>query len=321
MSIECIGIVGLGLLGRGVATSLIAHGFRTVAYNRSAHGRDTANQHVRDSLTDMVAHGKLTSREAEDNLRSLHVVDRMDALGTCDFIIESVVEDLAKKSELFDELEPLIDSQTVIGSNTSALPITLIQRARSHPERFVGMHWGEPCHISRFQEVIRGEQTNDAAFDAAVALSYACGKDPSLIQKDMRGFVTNRLMYAMLREAFHLLESGVADVDTIDRSFRNDIGFWSTIAGPFRWMDLTGISAYARVIIDLFPDLANTTELPDTMKRMLETGAEGVSNGMGFYEYDTESAKQWEEKWRAFTWQVRELADYYVPTDSQEPIS
>ena len=321
MSLDCIGVVGLGLLGRGIATTLVAHGFRTIAYDHSARGRESANQHVHDSLAEMVEHGKLTSRQVEDNLSMLQIVDHMDSLNVCDFVIESIVEDLAQKSTLFDELEALIDPQTVVGSNTSALPITLIQRGRIHPGRFVGMHWGEPCHISRFQEIIRGEETTDAAFDSAVALSYACGKEPSLVQKDMRGFITNRLMYAMLREALHLLESGVADVETIDRSFRNDIGFWSTIAGPFRWMDLTRISAYARVIKDLFPELANTTELPDTMKHMLDTGAEGVSNQLGFYEYDAESAQQWEEKWKAFTWQVRELADHYVPTDSQEPVS
>lgn len=317
MSLECIGIVGLGLLGRGIATSLVAHGFRTIAYNRSARGRDIARGHVRDALGELAEHGKLTSQQAEDNLHLLQIVDQLEPLSACDFVIESIVEDLDQKSALFDELEPLLDSQTVIGSNTSALPITLIQRSCRHPGRFVGMHWGEPCHISRFQEVIRGEQTTDAAFDTAVALSYACGKDPSLVQKDIRGFITNRLMYAMLREALYLLENGVADVETIDRSFRNDIGFWATIAGPFRWMDLTGISAYARVMKDLFPQLAKTRELPDTMKRMLDTGAEGVSNQMGFYEYDAESARKWEENWREFTWYVRELADRYIPTRTQ----
>jgi 3-hydroxybutyryl-CoA dehydrogenase len=239
----------------------------------------------------------------------------MDALSGSQFVIESIVENFAHKAAVFDDLESILPAETVIGTNTSALPITLIQQGRTHPGRFVGMHWGEPCHISRFQELVRGEQTTDATFAIATELSIACGKEPSLVQKDVRGFIANRLMYAMFREALHLLESGVADVETIDRSFRNDMGFWATIAGPFRWMDLTGIEAYASVMKDLFPELANTKQLPDTMQRMLDSNANGVSNLKGFYEYDAESAQQWMSRWTEFTWQIRDLADHHVPVN------
>jgi 3-hydroxybutyryl-CoA dehydrogenase len=317
MRLETIGIIGLGLLGRGIAATLVANGFRTIAYDQSPDAREVAHRHVRDALSEIVKHGWITPQQAEKNLSGLRIVDHIDALSTCDFVIESIDEEFARKAALFDELESLVSDETVIGTNTSALPITLIQQGRTRPGRFVGMHWGEPCHISRFQEVIRGEHTTDAAFAAAVELSIACGKEPALVQKDVRGFISNRLMYAMLRESLHLLESGVADVETIDRAFRNDIGFWATIAGPFRWMDLTGISAYASVMKDLFPELANTTELPETMQRMLDSNAEGVSNQKGFYEYDAESAREWLKRWTQFTWQIRELADRYVPVDDR----
>jgi 3-hydroxybutyryl-CoA dehydrogenase len=315
MPLETIGVVGLGLLGRGISATLIANGFRTVAYDHSLDARANVRSHVRDALGEIVAHGWIAPHQADENLRLLRVVDHLDAFSTCDFVIESIVEDIDHKAALFDELESLLPPETVIGTNTSALPITLIQRGRIHPGRFVGMHWGEPCHISRFQELVRGEQTTDATLSLAKDLSIACGKEPSLVQKDVRGFIANRLMYAMLREALHLLESGVADVETIDRSFRNDMGFWATIAGPFRWMDLTGIPAYATVMKDLFPQLANTTQLPEAMQRMLDSNSNGVSNLKGFYEYDDESAEQWVKRWTQFTWQIRELADQHVPVN------
>jgi 3-hydroxybutyryl-CoA dehydrogenase len=315
MPLETIGVVGLGLLGRGIAATLVANGFRTIAYDHSSDARENARSHVSDALSEIVAHDWITRDQADENLSLLCVVDHMDALSNCDFVIESIDEDIARKAVVFDELEALLPPETVIGTNTSALPITLIQQGRTHPGRFVGMHWGEPCHISRFQELVRGEQTTDVTFAIAKELSIACGKEPSLVQKDVRGFIANRLMYAMLREALHLLETGVADVETIDRSFRNDMGFWATIAGPFRWMDLTGIPAYASVMKDLFPQLANTTQLPDTMQRMLDSNANGVSNQRGFYEYDDESAQQWVKRWTQFTWQIRELADHYVPVN------
>lgn len=319
MQLETIGVVGLGLLGRGIAATLVANGFRTIAYDQSAEAREFAKHHARDALFEIVKHGWIQPQQAEKRLSGLRIVDHIDALSVCDFVIESIDEEYGRKVALFDQLESVLLEETVIGTNTSALPITLLQQGRVHPGRFVGMHWGEPCHISRFQEIIRGEHTTDIAFAAAMELSASCGKEPALVQKDVRGFISNRLMYAMLRESLHLLESGVADVETIDRAFRNDIGFWATVAGPFRWMDLTGISAYAAVMKDLFPELANTTQLPETMQRMLDSNAEGVSNQKGFYEYDAESAQEWLRRWTEFTWKIRELADRYVPVD--DPIS
>src|ERR1051326_3240559 len=145
----------------------------------------------------------------------------------------------------------------IIASNLSSRPISSLQKARRHPERFVGMHWGEPAEIMRYLEIIPGNRTSPEAIRLTRRLGEACGKEPSALNVDIRGFVSNRMMYAMMREAFYLVESGVADLETVDRSFRNDIGWWATIAGPFRWMDLTGIPAYATVAEGLFPKLCN----------------------------------------------------------------
>ena len=251
MPLETIGVVGLGLLAEESQQHSSLTDFaqlRTITFRCTGACAFSRSRRPQRNCW----HGWITRHQADENLSLLRVADHLDALNTCDFVIESIVEDIDHKAALFDELESLLPPETVIGTNTSALPITLIQQGRTHPGRFVGMHWGEPCHISRFQELVRGEQTTDVTFTLAKELSIACGKEPSLVQKDVRGFIANRLMYAMLREALHLLESGVADVETIDRSFRNDMGFWATIAGPFRWMDLTGIPAYASVMKDLF---------------------------------------------------------------------
>jgi 3-hydroxybutyryl-CoA dehydrogenase len=183
----------------------------------------------------------------------------------------------------------------------------MLQRGRKHPERFIGTHWAEPCHLTRFLEVIRGDQTNDATADAAMALAKQAGKDPSLVKKDVEGFIVNRLGYAMYREAFWLLENDVADVETIDRSFRNAISVWGNIAGPFRWMDLTGIPAYAAVMKRLFPQLNNATEVPATMRQVVESGAKGISNGRGFYQYTPEEAERWERMLIENVWRVRDM--------------
>ena len=131
------------------------------------------------------------------------------------------------------------------------------------------------------------------------------------MKRDIRGFITNRLMYALLREAFHLVAKGYAAPADIDRSMRNDLGYWITFAGPFRFMDLTGIPAYAAVMKDLFPELDCSREVPELMKQVVESGGLGVANAKGFYEYTPEQAKRWEELFLEYTYDIRALAMKY----------
>lgn len=311
---ETIGVIGLGLLGRGIAACLLGHGLHVIGFSRSRETRDAAQRHIDEAIHELIERANYP-RERLDWRDRYRETDDLASLGSCSFIIESIVEDFTAKQAVYDQLEQVVGRHVPIASNTSALPISLLQRPRRYPDRFVGMHWGEPCHVLRFLEIIRGEETSEQAFEATIELAQRVGKEPSLVRKDVRGFVTNRLMYAMLREAFHLLETGVADIETIDRSFRNDMGWWATIAGPFRWMDLTGIPAYAAVMKELLPELSSATEVPPTLQKMVEENADGISNRRGFYEYSEAEAEAWERKWYEFTWDIRRLAEKYVPVE------
>ena len=131
------------------------------------------------------------------------------------------------------------------------------------------------------------------------------------MRRDVRGFITNRLMYAMLREAFHLVEGGYATPADVDRSCRNDYGYWITFAGLFRYMDLTGIPAYAAVMRDLFPDLDCSKEVPRLMREVVESGALGIANAKGFYNYTPAEARRWEKKFLKFSYEIRALAQKY----------
>jgi 3-hydroxybutyryl-CoA dehydrogenase len=123
-------------------------------------------------------------------------------------------------------------------------------------------------------------------------------------------------MYAMMREAFHLVESGVASIADVDRSLRNDLGYWITFAGPFRFMDLTGIPAYAAVMRDLLPDLNCSTEVPRLMAKVVKAGAKGISNAKGFYRYTPEAAKRWENRFLKFSYDIRALAQKYEENEN-----
>ncbi|OGG02618.1 MAG: hypothetical protein A3F83_13270 [Candidatus Glassbacteria bacterium RIFCSPLOWO2_12_FULL_58_11] len=306
-----VGLIGLGLMGQGIASSLIANGFKVVAFSRSPEREIQSRQRIAEALEQLVER-KFIERSAAAGWPERFVFVRsLEALKGCPFIIETVKEDLKLKLEIYRKLEAFLPAGTVIASNTSSLPISILQEGRKHPGRFIGMHWAEPAEITRYQEIIKGRQTSARAVKLTVRLAERCGKEPSVLNFDIRGFISNRLMYAMMREACHLVEAGVADIETVDRSFRNDIGWWATLAGPFRWMDLTGIPAYATVMEGLFPELSNARTVPKIMKVTAEGGAQGITNLKGFYEYDKESAHAWEKAWMDFTYDIRKLVEKY----------
>ena len=310
---KTVAVAGLGLLGRGIVTCLLSRGFRVVAFDADPAARGTARRHVEGGLTELVDRGGFDRAILADWRERYVEADGVAAFASADFVIESIFEDLDAKRRLFDDIEAVVAPNTPVASNTSALPITVLQSGRKHAERFIGLHWAEPCHLTRFLEVVRGEQTNDATVDAALALGAAAGKEPSLVKRDVEGFIVNRLGYAMYREAFWLLENGVADVATIDRAFSNAMSVWANVAGPFRWMDLTGVPAYAAVMKRLFPQLSNATDVPRTMRELVGRGGAGVSNGVGFYDYTPEDADRWERVLRENVWRVRAMQDELIP--------
>src|SRR5207247_6689575 len=166
----------------------------------------------------------------------------------------------------------------------TTIPHTELKNNAIHQERIMGIQWGKPAHITRFMEIICGKNTLPVHAERALALARQLGKEPSLLRKDVRGFITNRVMYAMLREAFHLVESGVASIADVDRSLRNDLGYWITFAGPFRFMDFTGIPAYCAVMRYLLPDLDCSKQVPSLIAKLVQSGAQGTANARGFYD-------------------------------------
>jgi 3-hydroxybutyryl-CoA dehydrogenase len=269
----------------------------------------------------MAEHAAGAAREIVDQWRTRYcATQRVDDWPSCDFVVESIDEDVEAKQLVFDEIEASIDASTPIGSNTSAIPITALQQGRRHPGRFFGMHWFEPAYVTRFLELVPGDETSQETMTKAVSLAKRCGKDPSLLAKDIPGFIVNRLGYAVYREAMNLLELGVADAETIDRSFRNACGVWSTILGPFAWIDSTGgPQLYAKAMSHVLPTLSNATDLPQPLQRLIAEGAEGCGNGRGFYRYGPRDGEAIEKSFHEHAWRNRALVDELFPL-KDEPV-
>jgi 3-hydroxybutyryl-CoA dehydrogenase len=307
-----IGLVGLGLTGRGIASCLLARGLRVIGYSRSEATRRASVRHIDEALRELVRRRVVAPAAVRDWRRRFELVNELSPLAPCRFVIESVKEEYALKRTLFEDLESIVAPDAVLATNTSSIPISALQSGLEFPARFIGMHWGEPAQVLRYLEIIPGRRTAKRTIRRTEALAATCDKEPTVLKEDIRGFLSNRMMYAMIREAFHLVESGVADIETVDRSFRNDIGWWALLAGPFRWMDLTGIPSYALVMEDLLPELSTGKKVPALMRSVVASGAKGIANARGFYGYTPRTARQWEKRWVEFTYEMRRVADLYA---------
>jgi 3-hydroxybutyryl-CoA dehydrogenase len=318
MEVNIVGVAGLGLLGRGIASCLLAHDITVVAYDLSPIGFAEARTAIAHAIHELVQRGYCSPSLQTDWQKRYTEATSLAQFAACDFVIESIVESLEAKAKLFDQLEAFLPSTVPVASNTSALPITLLQKDREHPHRFLGMHWAEPAHATRFLELIRGDLTNDESMHAAARLALRLGKDPCVVQQDIPGFIANRIGYAMYREACNLLTMGVADAETIDRSFRNSVGLWATVCGPFRWIDLTGGPAlYGKAMAGVLPTLSNATEVPEPIASMMQANVGGIRDGHGFFEYTPAEAKAWEDIYREHVWRVRKAADEVFPLHTE----
>lgn len=306
-----IATIGLGLMGSSIATCLLAAGHKVTSLVRNLEKGIQAQTKILNFLKQLKEE-RLLGEEPAEVIKRMTVTDNIQLLAGYTIVIESIHESVEDKQKLFHQLEAVVSPSTIIGSNTSAIPVTILQKGLKYPERLLGIHWGEPAHVTRFMEVICGNDSSETYAHTIMQLAESWGKEPSLVRKDIRGFITNRLMYALMREAFFLVKNGYATYEDIDRACRNDMGSWMTLAGPFRYMDLTGIPAYLTVMTGLFPELDNAAVAPDFVKDLVASGATGTANAHGFYPYTQKTAEKWEQTFVDFTYDIRGLSEKYM---------
>jgi len=305
-----VGVVGLGLMGCSITTCLLIAGHDVIAVAPIAADILTAENRITTHLK-RSKQEKLIQNDPEVYLKKLRVTEDYRLLKDCALVIECTLENSDIKKSVYSKIEEIISAEALLASNTSAIPISTLQNLTKHPERFFGLHWAEPSHTTRFLEIICGNKSDIAKGEALYSLSHFWGKEPTLVRKDIRGFITNRIMYAAYREAIYLVENGYATVEDVDRACRNNAGYWMTLVGVFRWMDLTGVPAYHTVMKDLFPTLNNSTEVPKLIDDIVKAGGKGVANAYGFHKYSPEEAKLWEETFTDFSYEIRKLAMKY----------
>lgn len=313
---QVIAVVGLGPLGRGIAACCLSRGFTVVGIDREEKHREELRSFLPEAAAHCLEAGVMEAADATQWDTRLKLSGDLAAIKNAGLVIEAIPETLPAKKILLQQMEQFIRAGVLIGSNTSAFPITELQDGCVHPERVFGMHWSSHGHVTRFLELTPGENTSAEAMKLAVKFAEQLGKEPAVLKKDIPGFLCNRIAYAMYREAVHLLESGVADAEAIEASFRNSVGLWAPMCGPLRVMDVMGGGAfYAESIKGVLPTMANSAELQPTLQSFIDQDAKGPKNNIGFFDYDEDEAAKWAERFTASILTTRKYQDQYIPTD------
>ena len=275
-----VGVVGLGLMGSSIVAALLIAGHPVVAIAPTNTDAREAISRIGHQL-DLCSQAGLIVNLPTSYLEHLTISEDYDLLEACSVVIECVIEQIEIKTEVYQKITSSVSPKTIIGSNTSAIPISVLQEKVLHPERFLGIHWAEPAFMTRFLEITCGKLTAIENADHIFNLAHQWGKEPTLLKKDIRGFITNRLMYAVYREIFHLLENETASQEDLDKAFRYDAGSWMTLMGLFRRMDYNGLNDYNTIIRNIFPQLSNSDQVPAIMQEIVRTTANGIHNGRG----------------------------------------
>lgn len=305
-----IGVVGLGLMGCSIITALLVAGNKVIALAPLDSDLKNAHHKIQHNLQSANDHD-FSKYSLEENISRLVISNNYQDLKNCQLVLECVTENLEIKKQVYALIENIIDVNAILTTNTSAIPITVLKDFVKHPNRFLGMHWAEPSYTTKFLEIICSAETDMKIAEYLYEMATTWGKEPTLVRKDIRGFITNRIMYAMYREAFYLVENGYATVEDVDRTCRNDGGHWMPFCGLFRYMDITGLPAYYTVMKDLFPTLNNQTTVPKLIADIAENGGKGIFNGKGFYNYTPEEAQEWEKAYEEFAFEISRLSSKY----------
>jgi 3-hydroxybutyryl-CoA dehydrogenase/5-formyl-3-hydroxy-2-methylpyridine 4-carboxylate dehydrogenase len=185
-----------------------------------------------------------------------------------------------------------VGPEVILASNTSGIPVTKIAANLEHPERAIGMHWSNPPHLIPMIEIIPGEKTNEAARAGAAAMVQDIGYYPSLLKKEVPGFVENRILYAILRECLDLVDRGIIDPEGLDLNVRWGIGYKLAVIGPMELLDMAGLDIYTSVATYLNPALSNASEVSSTIRDLTAQGRLGMKTKGGIFDYTDEEVGQ-----------------------------
>ncbi|WP_231187985.1 3-hydroxyacyl-CoA dehydrogenase family protein [Haladaptatus sp. DYF46] len=286
-----VAVIGAGNMGHGFAAHFALNGRSVALYDHRESNLESARERIRDVVS-FLDERNLTPVESEDALADVTFrTDLEAAVRDADFVLETVTEDLEAKRKLFQRIGDVASEDAILASNTSSLRVTdIADGAPSCGDRIVGCHWWYPPYLLEPVEVVRGAETSDETMDRTAAFVEDVDRKPVVVERDVPGFVWNRIQSAVVRECMHLAAEGVASIEDIDTAIRDGYARRTSVVGPFETMDIAGLDLFRTVTDELYPHLCDDDEPSALFDDYLDRGRGGIADGAGFHDYDSPDA-------------------------------
>lgn len=284
-------LAGAGTMGASLAQVYAQAGWDTVLWNRSAAGLERAKSLISLNQATFIKEGILVEAESNAMLSRIRMTTDKADYQDAALVVESIVEKLDAKQAFWEEISALVPAEALLATNTSGLKITEIAKACKHPERFMGQHWLNPPHLLPLCEIIAGEQTAPENVQKMRTLVKNLGKQPVVVA-DINGFIINRIQFALLREALHIVDIGAATVEDVDTALKAGMGLRYAALGPFGVADFGGLDTFDHINSYLNAELDDSKVGNKRLHEMVEEGKLGVKSGTGFYDYSGDKADE-----------------------------
>lgn len=282
MQIKSIGVVGAGQMGAGIAHVSALAGYEVFLNDLGIEQIENGIATINGNLARQAGSGKISDQEMREAQDRLNTASSLEALASCDLVIEAASENEAIKRQIFAGLCPTLNPEAIVASNTSSLSITRLASATDRPERFIGIHFMNPVPVMQLVELVRGIATSEQTFDAARAYVDSLNKTIA-VSEDFPGFMVNRILLPMINEAIYTLYEGVGNVESIDNAMR--LGANHPM-GPLQLADFIGLDTCLSIMQVLHDGLADSKYRPcPLLVKYVEAGWLGKKSGRGFYDY------------------------------------
>ena len=279
-----IAVIGSGLMGHGIALNMARAGHQVMIYDSSEEMLKSVRERIADSLRLLA----VTEDDVTKTLKYIKLCDTIPkAVKNAMFVFEAIPEKLALKQALFAEIEPQVSDNTVLASNTSVIQISKIMGNLRNRDRALGTHWWNPPHMIPLVEIVKTQWTDNDKAQRMFDLLTNVGKTPVMVEKDVPGFIGNRLQHALWREAISLVENGICTAEAVDDVVKASFGRRLAVLGPLENADLIGIELTQDIHKQVLYDLEATKKPPALLQELLDKGRSGMAAGAGFRNWNT----------------------------------
>jgi len=297
-TIKKISVIGPGMMGHAIAQEFAVAGYEVMLCGRSEERLKLASDKIERSLKELAEWEVISENDIAPGLERLQTTtDLGEAGSTSDLIVEAIVEELEVKHELFSRLDTICPEDTIFASNTSSLLPSVLASVIQRPDRFLVAHYFNPPYLIPLVEIVRGKETSDETVDTVYNLMKTMGKSPIICQKEAPGFIANRLQLVLWREAFNIVQRGIASPKDVDLAVKNSFGRRLGMVGPFELYEyIDGYDLTLQCEKYMLPDMDTSNESYPLLLEKVEKGELGAKTGKGFYEWTPEFTEAWRKK-------------------------